>query len=174
MMQPDTTSGAVAKPNSSAPSSAAIDHVAAGLELSVDLDDDAVAEVVEHQHLLRLGEAELPRNAAVLDRGERRRAGAAVMTGNQHDVAVRLGHTGGDRADADFRHQLHVHAGDGIRVLQIEDQLREIFDRIDVVMRRRRQQRHAGRRVPHLRNPRIDLGARAAARLRPALPPAPS
>jgi hypothetical protein len=44
MMQPDTTSGAVAKPNSSAPISAANDDVAAGLELSVHLHDDAVAQ----------------------------------------------------------------------------------------------------------------------------------
>ncbi len=37
MMQPVATSGAVAKPNSSAPSSAAIDDVAPGLELAVRL-----------------------------------------------------------------------------------------------------------------------------------------
>ena len=56
------------------------DHdVAAGLQLAVDLHDDAVAQVVQHQHLLRFGEAELPRHAAVLDRGQRRRAGAAVV-----------------------------------------------------------------------------------------------
>ena len=63
------------------------DHVAAGLQLAVDLDDDAVAQVVEQEHLLRFGETELPRHAAVLDRGERRRAGAAVVAGDQHDVA---------------------------------------------------------------------------------------
>ena len=74
MMQPETTSGAVAKPNSSAPSSAPIDDVAAGLELAVDLHDDAVAQVVEHERLLRLGQADLPRRAGVLER--RQRAGA--------------------------------------------------------------------------------------------------
>ena len=42
-------------------------HVAAGLELAVDLHDDAVAEAVEEQDLLRLGEPELPGNAGVLD-----------------------------------------------------------------------------------------------------------
>ena len=63
MMQPSATSGAVAKPNSSAPSSAADDDVAAGLELAVGLDDDAAAQVVEHQHLVRLGQAQLPRDA---------------------------------------------------------------------------------------------------------------
>ena len=56
------------------------DHdVAAGLQLPVDLHDDAVAQTVEQQRLLRLREAELPRRARVLDRRERRRAGAAVV-----------------------------------------------------------------------------------------------
>ena len=36
------------------------DDVAAGLQLAVDLHDDAVAQVVQHQHLLRLGEARAP------------------------------------------------------------------------------------------------------------------
>ena len=64
--QPETTSGAVAKPNSSAPSSAAIDDVAPGLQLAVDLDDHAAAQAVQAQHLLRLGEPQLPRHAACL------------------------------------------------------------------------------------------------------------
>ena len=110
MMQPLTTSGAVAKPNSSAPSSARDHDVAAGLQLPVDLHDDAVAQPVEQQRLLGLREAELPRRARVLDRREPRRAGAAVVTGDQHHVGVRLRHAGRDRADADLGDQLHVHA----------------------------------------------------------------
>ena len=61
MMQPDTTSGAVAKPYSSAPSSAPMTTSRPGLQLPVDLDDDAVAQPVDHQGLLRLGQADLPR-----------------------------------------------------------------------------------------------------------------
>ena len=38
-------------------------HVAARLQLAVGLHDDAVAQLVEDEHLLRLGEAELPRHA---------------------------------------------------------------------------------------------------------------
>ena len=86
------------------------DDVAAGLELAVALHDDAVAQAVAHERLLRLGDAELPRRARVLERRERRRAGAAVVAGDEHDVAVRLGHARGDRADADLRDELHVHA----------------------------------------------------------------
>ena len=66
MMQPDTTSGAVAKPNSSAPSSAPITTSRPGLHLPVDLDHDPVAQVVGHQGLLGLGQAQLPGDAGVL------------------------------------------------------------------------------------------------------------
>ena len=135
------------------------DHVPPGFQLAVDLHDDAVAEPVHHQDLLRFGEAELPRDAAVLDRGERRRPGAAVVAGDQHDVGVRLGHAGRDGADADFGHQLHVDPRVAVRVLQVVNELRQILDRVDVVVRRRRNQRHAGCRVPHARDPRVDLVA---------------
>ena len=47
---------------------------------------------------------------ACLMRGLRRSAGAAVVAADQHDVGVRLGHAGGDRADADLGHQLDADA----------------------------------------------------------------
>ena len=84
------------------------DDVAAGLELAVDLHDDAVAQPLQQQHLLRLGEPELPRHAGVLDAGQRRGAGAAVVAGDQDDVGVRLGDAGRDRADAGDGHELDV------------------------------------------------------------------
>ena len=59
------------------------DDVAAGLQLAVDLHDDAVAHAVEHERLLRLGQAELPRRAGVLERVQRGRAGAAVVPGDR-------------------------------------------------------------------------------------------
>ena len=37
--------------------------VAAGLHLPVHLHDDAVAQAVQHEHLLRLGQPQLPRHA---------------------------------------------------------------------------------------------------------------
>ncbi len=44
-------------------------HVAARLELTVDLHDDAVAQIVEQQRLLGLGEPEFPGAAGMLERG---------------------------------------------------------------------------------------------------------
>ena len=45
-------------------------HVAAGPHLAVALHDDAVAEAVEHERLLRLGQADLPRRAGMFDGGQ--------------------------------------------------------------------------------------------------------
>ena len=136
------------------------DHdVAARLHLPVDLHDDAVAQPVEEQHLLRFGQAQLPGHTAVLDAGERRGARAAVVARDQHHVGVRLGDARGDRADAGLGDELHVDPRARVRVLQVEDQLREVLDRVDVVVRRRRDEPDARRGVAHLRNPRVDLVA---------------
>ena len=60
-MQPsdDQRRGAEAEPLGA--QQGADDHVAAGLHLPVDLHDDAVAQAVEHQRLLGLGQARVPR-----------------------------------------------------------------------------------------------------------------
>ena len=80
------------------------DHdVAAGAELPVDVHANAAAQVVHHQRLLRLGEPDLPRHARVLDRGERRRARAALEAGDLHRLRVRLRDACGDRADTGDR-----------------------------------------------------------------------
>ncbi len=141
------------------------DDVAAGLELAVDLHDDAVAHAVEHERLLGLGEAELPRRAGVLERVERGGAGAAVVAGDQDDVGEGLRRAGRDRADAGLAHQLDVHPRLWVRALQVEDELLEVFDRVDVVVRRRRDQPDAGRRVTGARDPRVDLRRRQLAAL---------
>ena len=142
------------------------DHdVAPGLELAVDLHDDAVAQAVAHERLLRLREPELPRRARVLDRRERRRAGAAVVARDEHDVAVRLRDARGDRADADLGDELHVHARGRVGVLQVVDELLDVLDRVDVVVRRRADEADARRGVPGLGDPRVHLVARELAAL---------
>ena len=122
-------------------------HVLGRTNHAVGLHDDPAAQVVEHQHLVRFGQAQFPGRAGVLDRRLRAGAGAAVVAADQHHVGLALGHARGHGADADFGHQLDADARLAIRVFQIVDQLREIFDRINVVVRRRRDQAHARRAV---------------------------
>ena len=79
MMQPETTSGAEAKPNSSRAQQGSDDDIASGLQLTVDLHADSIAKTVEDQGLLSLREAELPGCACVLERIQRTRARSSVM-----------------------------------------------------------------------------------------------
>ena len=74
-------------------------------------------------------------------------------------VGLALGDARRDRADADLGHQLDRNLGFGIDVLQVVDELLQVFDRIDVVVRRRRDEAHALGGVAHLGDHRVDLVA---------------
>ena len=71
MSQPSATSADVPNANSSAPSSAATSRSRPGLETAVGAQRDAVAQAVAEQHLVDLGQPELPGGADVLDRRQR-------------------------------------------------------------------------------------------------------
>ena len=66
---------------------------------------------------------------------------------------------GRDGADADLGDELHVDARRRVGVLEVVDQLLEVLDRVDVVVRRRADQADARRRVPGLGDPRVHLVA---------------
>ena len=150
---------AVATPHSSAPSRAAHGQVAAGFQLAVGLQHHPAAQLVAHQRLVGFGQAQLPGQAGVLDGAERRGARAAVVAGHQNHVGVGLGDARRDGAHARLAHQLHVDAGGAVGVFQVKNQLRQILNRVDVVVGRGRNQPDAGRGVAHLGNPLVDLVA---------------
>ena len=136
------------------------EHVTAGAQAAVDLQPHPAAQPVHDEHLLRLGQPELPRQAGVLERRQRRGTGAAVVAGDHDVLGLRLGDAGGDGADAGLGHELDRDLGRRVDRLQVVDQLRQVLDRVDVVVRRRRDQPDAGRRVAEPRDQRVDLVAR--------------
>ena len=141
------------------------DDVATGLELTVGLHDDPIAKTVEEQGLLGLGEAELPRSPGVLERGEWRGSRPAVVARDEHDVRLGLGDACRNGPDADLGDQLHVDPSAWVRVLQVVDQLREILDRIDVVVGRWADQADSRGGVSGLRHPGVHLVPRELAAL---------
>ena len=82
-------------------------------------------------------ETELPWQPGVLDAGLRRSARAAVVTADQDDVRMAFGHPGGDRPHSYFRDEFNADASVVVGVFEVVDQLRQIFDRIDVMVWRR-------------------------------------
>jgi len=59
----------------------------------------------------------------------------SVVTGYQDVVGVGLGDAGRDGADADLGDELDADPRRRVRAAQVEDQLLEVLDRIDVVVR---------------------------------------
>ena len=62
-------------------------------------------------------------------------------------VGVSLGDASRDRADAELRDQLDADCRARIDALQVVNQLRQVFDAVDVVMRRRTDERDSRLRV---------------------------
>ena len=166
MMQPSASIAAVPNEYSSAPEQRRHHDVASRLEPAVDADAHPVAQVVLDEGLLGVGETELPRHAGVLDRRQRRRTGAAVAARDLHHVGERLHDAGGDGADAVLGDELHRHLGQRVDLLEVVDELGEVLDRVDVVVRRRRDQPDPRLRVAQAR----DLAAHLVARQLTALP----
>src|SRR6478752_7058860 len=101
MMQPSATSGAVAKPNSSAPSNAAT------------ITSRPVFNWPSVSTAIRL----------------RRLFNTKVWCASARPSS-----------DANFRNELHADTRLRVRVLQVVDQLGEVFDRINIMVRRRRNE----------------------------------
>ena len=70
-----------------------------------------------------------------------------------------FGHAGGHRAHPDLGDQLHMDPANRVGVLQVVDELGEIFDGIDVVVRRWRDQSDTRGGVPGTGDPGIHLVA---------------
>ena len=147
------------------------EQVAPGLEAAVRPQDHAVAEVVAHQDLVDLGQPELPWRAHVLDRGQRRRAGAAGVP-RQVDVrGAGLGHARGDRPDPAPGHELDPDPRGRVDGAQVGDELGEVLDRVDVVVRRRADVALAGLAAAERGDVARSPCARAAGRPRRASSP---
>ena len=112
-----------------------------------------------------LRDAELPREARVVDRAVGSGSRAAVIAGNENHLSPRLRNARRDRTDAGFRDQLDGDAGRAVCIFKIVDELGQVLDGVDIVVGRRRDELHARRRAAGLRDPRIDFLRREIAAL---------
>ena len=135
-------------------------HVPPGAQAAIHLHHNPPAQPVQHQGLLGFRQPDFPRRPGMGQRGQRACASATFVAGNRHMVGAALGHPRRHGANAHFGHQLDRNPRLRVHVLQIVDQLRQIFDRVDIVMRRRRNQPHARGRMPHPGNVLVHLMAR--------------
>src|SRR5260370_38202755 len=88
-----------------------------------------------------------PGETGVLNGGQGRRAGTTVVPTDGNDVRACFGNARSDDADSGTGYELNANARTGIAGARVVDQLREVFDAVNVVARGRRNQRRAGRGV---------------------------
>ena len=122
-------------------------NVAPGFELSVHLQAHLTAQSVFYQRLLCLAYAYLGRYSGKAHARCRRCSRASLGTGDDYQIGLCLGYAGCNGANAALGNELHAYGCLGIDVLEVEYQLGKVLNRIDVVVRRRRDKRYAGYRV---------------------------
>src|SRR5215472_18038977 len=121
--------------------------VTRGAQAAIGAKTNASAETIVDQDLLRFREAEFPWVAGVLNARKRRGARAACVSCDDDVICVGLCNTRGDGSDAATGDEFDAYGSARVGALQIPDELREIFNRIDVVVRRRRDELHPRLRV---------------------------
>ncbi len=139
------------------------DNIARKFQAPIDTERDTRTEPCADQRVVRFAETDFPRQARVFDGRERRRAGTTVVAADGDDVGSSFGNTCGDDSHACAAHELHADARAGIDGAQVMDKLCQVFDAVNIVMRRRRNERGAGRRVADARDVFGDFARRELA-----------
>src|SRR5665648_1029565 len=108
-------------------------------------DRGTVADALVAQPLVHDGDGDLQRDAYVVADHLRRRARAPAKAVEVHVVGTGVDDAGGDRGDVVHGRDLHSHRLVAGGFLDRVDQLAQVLDRVDVVMRRRRDGVRAAR-----------------------------
>ena len=139
------------------------DDIASGLELSVGLERNPVTETVPDQCLPGLGKAYLRRDARIAYRGHRGSPCTSFSSGNDYQVGFGLGYTCGHCSDSTLCHEFHADACIGVDIAKIEDQLGQVLDGIDVMVRRGRDEGNARDGMARAGDDTVDLVSRQLA-----------
>ena len=100
-----------------------------------------------------------------MDGASGRSSRSSVIAGDQDDLGAGLGNAGRNRSHALFTHQLYGNPRFVIGIFQVVNELGQIFNGVNVMVRRRGNQAHAGRGMTCFCNPRVHLSARQMAAL---------
>ncbi len=112
-------------------------HIPAGFQLAVRLQDNPVAQVIDHKGLLNFRNTEFHGQSGIFDGTGRTGPGSSFTSADGNAVGMCFGNTGGNSSDSFFRNQFYIDPGPRVGAFQVKDQLGQVFDGIDIVMRRR-------------------------------------
>ena len=128
-------------------------------QLAVGLQAYLIAQTVHHERLLRLGKSNLWRDASETHGTGRAGTRTTLGAADDDEVGFRLCHACGNRSYATLGDEFHADGSGGVDILQVEDELCQVLNTVDVVMRRRRDERDARDGVARLGNDFVHLEA---------------
>mmetsp|Transcript_90956 Transcript_90956/g.235813 ORF Transcript_90956/g.235813 Transcript_90956/m.235813 type:complete len:247 (-) Transcript_90956:2908-3648(-) len=134
-------------------------NVPAGLDASVDAQGHTLPQAIADKNLLCLSQSLLPGSTCMHDAAQGRSTGASIMARNLDDICVGLGHTRGNRSDARACNELDGHLGLWADLMQVIDELGQVLDGIDIVVRGRGDQFHTWDAVTQGCNVLVHLGS---------------
>ena len=109
---------------------------------------DYVPACFEDERLLCFGKSEFERKSCITYRAGRRRSRAAFCARNDYSVGLGLRHACGYRTYSAFRHKFYADLGARVHIFEVENELRQVLDRVNIVVRRRGNERYARHRMP--------------------------
>lgn len=110
------------------------DDIAAILDAATHTEQHLLADTIDHQGLVRLGQAEFAWQAGVLFTGEHGRTCSAADAINFDNVGPGLGDSDRDGADVVNGDQFDADGNPGIDSLEIVNELRKILDGVNIVV----------------------------------------
>mmetsp|Transcript_27317 Transcript_27317/g.66294 ORF Transcript_27317/g.66294 Transcript_27317/m.66294 type:complete len:207 (+) Transcript_27317:1261-1881(+) len=105
---------------------------------TINTNGDTVTKVIVEKCRVGFRETKLPWATSMLDRRKRGSTSTTITTRNLDNIGVSLGNTTGDGSDTNTRDQLDRNAGTFVDGMQIVNQLCQILNTVDIVVRRRR------------------------------------
>ena len=109
---------------------------------------------------MSLGKTKLPRKSRIVNGACRSCTGTSIITRDQDNLCTCFCYTSCYRTNTSFRYQFYRDTCLRVCIFQVVDQLCQILDGVNIMMRRRRDQAHTWCGQTGLCDPRIDFSTR--------------
>ena len=135
-------------------------NIPTSTDLTISLHNNTTTQIIEDECLVSLSKTKLPRETGVLDTSPAGSTSTTIVTRNQNVIGPGLSDTGSDDTDTSLGDELDGDTRAGVGALQVVDELLQILNRVNVVVRRRGNQTNTGSGVAGSANLGRDLVTR--------------
>mmetsp|Transcript_8442 Transcript_8442/g.24194 ORF Transcript_8442/g.24194 Transcript_8442/m.24194 type:complete len:215 (+) Transcript_8442:1169-1813(+) len=114
-----------------------LEHIKASADAAINAQDNTLAQLVCQQSVMGFDQAHLHGATSVLDGGDGGSSSATVVPTDLDDIGIGLSHATGNRANASLSNELHADLSSLVNLVKVVDELSQILNGVDVMMRGR-------------------------------------